>query len=350
MEKDEAFLKEALFEARKRKGFTSPNPSVGAVVVRDGRIIARGHHWAVGYPHAEAVALEGLAPAQVEGSTVYVTLEPCNHHGRTPPCTELLIRNKISRVVYGYRDPDVRVNGSGESALSRAGIRVQAMDLEEIEEFYHPYAHWVKSSYPFVRLKLAVSIDGKFALEGGKRAFLTGPESERFTHTKRLGTDAILTSARTLLCDDPQLNVRLGEEIMKPLYIVDKDLSLKTSLRIFQAPREITVFHDCEDEKRRSALGQSGARFVRVGSRDGLDMDEVMRSIGQRGVHDLWVEAGATLLGAIWRAGLAQEFYLYIAPVTVGSHGTELPDLDFSSCRVRWMESGRDVIGCMERL
>jgi diaminohydroxyphosphoribosylaminopyrimidine deaminase/5-amino-6-(5-phosphoribosylamino)uracil reductase len=347
---DGFFLRRALELAQSRRGFCSPNPSVGALVVREGRILAEGFHRAAGQPHAEVQALKELSLEATTGATLYVSLEPCCHYGRTPPCTDLIIQKGISEVIYAYRDPNPVVAGRGETALRNAGIDTRLVPLAEVAEFYQSYSHWTQTGMPFTTVKLALSLDGKTAGPGGLPLPLTGPEANRFTHERRLRSDAILTTARTVLADDPRLNARLhGVETPKPVIILDRLGRTPQSARIFQTAQSVTVYtgEDVPADRRR-LLADQGATVIAVGTPNGLlPLRQILAQVGEAGYHDLWVEGGAALFTAFIKERIAQRAFLYLAPVIVGEgvSAFESPwEGLLSQAHLTWTPQGRDVM------
>ena len=227
------YLRQALTLAEHRRGFCAPNPSVGAVVVKNNQVLASGSHWQGGAAHAEVAVLQQLS-STAKGATLYVTLEPCCHWGKTPPCTDLIIRQQIAEVIYAMRDPNPQVSGQGERILQQAGISCQPVVVEEVTQFYQSYNHWVHSGKPWVTVKLAMSLDGKIAGEGGRPVAITGADLTTHTHQQRKRADAILTTGRTICYDNPQLNVRLVRESYgKPVYVLDRHLTLPLDAQIF---------------------------------------------------------------------------------------------------------------------
>jgi diaminohydroxyphosphoribosylaminopyrimidine deaminase/5-amino-6-(5-phosphoribosylamino)uracil reductase len=317
------YLYQALELAQLRRGFCAPNPSVGAVVVKDGRILGSGNHWMAGAPHAEVAALADLSPEETAGATLYITLEPCCHWGKTPPCTDLIIKHQISQIVYGFPDPNPAVAGKGHQKLVDAGIDCTHMPLPEIDEFYASYAHWVTTGKPWVTAKLALSLDGCIAGENGEPMSLTGPAAQQFTHQQRLQADAILTTARTICRDNPQLNVRLsGQQHIKPLYVLDTSLSVPLSSRVCKMGISITLFY-AEKQVTASQVEEyslEGIRCIAISQqKDGrLSLPEVLDWIGQDGMHDLWVEAGGECFSALIDASLVQHAFIYVAPMWLG--------------------------------
>ncbi|MES2614668.1 MAG: bifunctional diaminohydroxyphosphoribosylaminopyrimidine deaminase/5-amino-6-(5-phosphoribosylamino)uracil reductase RibD, partial [Bdellovibrionota bacterium] len=230
----EIFLERTLQLAESRRGFCAPNPSVGAVVVKNGKIIAEGFHWERGKPHAEIEALNKIGD-EAKGSHLYVSLEPCCHYGKTPPCTKAIIERGIAKVVYGFQDPNPIVCGKGEAQLRAAGVECQFHPTQSISHFYRSYSYWHKTKKPWVTLKIALSFDGKVSGPQGDPVQITGLECQKFTHENRKKSDAILTSAKTIICDNPQLNARIDNEInAKKVYILDRNLSLPLNAKIFK--------------------------------------------------------------------------------------------------------------------
>ncbi len=339
---DPIYLHQALKLAQIRRGFCSPNPSVGAVIVKNEKVIAEGYHLGPGSAHAEVDALEKLQN-KAQGTTVYVTLEPCCHTGRTPPCTEALIQAGVKHVVYGFCDPNPIVSGKGEAALRAAGIACEHVVLPEIDHFYESYHHWHITKKPFITAKIAMSLDGKIAGKSGEHIQITGAKLQEFTHAKRKTSDAILTTAKTIIQDDPQLNVRHQNEIIaKPLYILDSQLSLPATASIFKTAKSITVFHA-------SGTGKlAGVRYVSVAkNQHGLNLTQIINHIGQDGIHDLWVEAGGQCFSAFMREQLLQRAFMYFAPCWLGEGLTAFTQdfsLNIDSCRLRWEQVGNDVL------
>ena len=346
-EYDQYFMQRALQLAASRRGFCAPNPAVGAVVVKDGKIIGEGAHWACGQAHAEAAALRPLGEAAA-GARLYVTLEPCSHHGRTPPCTDLIIRKGIREVIYGMRDPNPRVPGQGAQILQRAGVNCRQLSVPEIDDFYQSYRYWLNKRLPWVTLKLAMSLDGKIAGTEGQPVALTGSECQRLTHQHRLKSDAILTTVKTILADDPQLNVRLdGETIAKPLYILDSQLRLPLTATVFRTAQSLTVFHSATASPAKQAQLQSAdVRCLAVESTDqGLLLPEILTLIGADGCHDLWVEAGGRCFNSFLSQDLAQQTLIYLAPKILGANALAAFEKPFHWNRtVTWTSCGDDAL------
>lgn len=329
---------QALDFARTRRGFCAPNPAVGAVIVGDGKVLSVGRHWAAGHPHAEVDAISQLTAKQLQGASIFVTLEPCCHHGRTPPCTELIIRSGITQVFYSQADPNPQVAGKGAQQLHAAGLVCERHEVPEISEFYASYLYWTQTKRPFCTAKLAISADHKIAGPNSEPVAITGAECQQFTFKQRLHCDALLTSATTIINDDPQLNVRLTEQpVSKPVYIIDSRCRLPLSSKIFTTASVVTVLHANDvPQERVIALQQRGAICKAVTlTQDNADPQhlsllEVMDFIGQQGVHDLWVEAGGCLFQALVEQGLVQKMLIYQSNRRLGNDATPAFQNNFS--------------------
>ncbi len=314
------YLTEALKLAQIRKGFAAPNPSVGAVLVINDQIIASGFHEGVGQAHAEVVACSKV-DFDLSEAILYVTLEPCCHWGRTPPCTDLIIRKGIKQVYFGYEDPNPEVAGQGQKILQQHGITCLKIDHEEINLFYRSYLHWVQTKKPWVVSKLAISLDAKIADDVSKPVNITGQEAREYTHQGRKRADAILTSAKTIIQDNPFLNVRLNNDVIaKQLFVLDAHLDLPLTANIFSSTDKITVFHSSEDEHKISTLKTVGAQCQKVSvANNQLNLQEVIQHIGFMGVQELWVEAGGKVFSSLVQQDLAQQSYIYVAPKLLGN-------------------------------
>jgi len=318
------YLKTALTLAEIRKGFCAPNPCVGAILVKNDQIIAKGFHQASGFPHAEVDAINKVDASLVQDATLYVTLQPCCHTAKkTPPCTELIIKSGILKVVYGFRDPNPAVNGCADKILQDAGIECIHHPLALIDNFYMSYAFWWKHKRPFTTAKLAMSLDGKIAGENGKRVQLTGDIAQQFTHQQRKHTDAILTTAKTVSLDNPFLNCRInGNTYKKPLYILDNHLSTSISANIFNSAESITIFHNISvNKKEQNRFRKYDIRFFPVKSNtNDLDLLEILKKIGQDGIMDLWIEAGGKNFQSFVQNNLLQHAFIYLAPIWLGGN------------------------------
>ncbi len=351
MNNDQKWLLHALKLAEQRRGFCAPNPVVGAVVIKNDRILGEGVHWTCGSSHAEVIALEA-AGKEADGAILYVTLEPCAHIGRTPPCTDVIMQSGIREVIYGFEDPNFRVKGGGAILLNQAGIRCHRYSLSEIEEFYKSYCFWLAEDRPWVTAKIALSLDGKIAGPQGAPIQITGEECRVFTHQQRRRSDAILTSVATILADDPQLNVRLENQIeFKPLYILDSHLRLPCSAKIFRSDKAITVFHNSQVSLTRiKELQDKNVKCLPIAMcENGLNLPSVLSLIGKDGVHDLLVEAGGKVFKSFTELGLAQTLFIYIAPRILGEEmmafsKDPLSFIDKGSSSIHWSALGDDAI------
>ncbi len=321
---DSAFLRLALAEAI--KGTTSPNPHVGAVVLSpNGEIVGRGFHPRAGREHAEVMAIRA-AGERARGGTLYVTLEPCNHHGRTPPCTDAIVAAGIERVVVGVRDPNPNVCGGGNAQLRAAGISVTELSDEGCERVIRPFAKHAKTGRPWVRLKLAASLDGRIAAATGVSKWITGPEARRRVHQTRAMVDAIAVGVGTALADDPSLTVRDVPAIEghdPPVRVViDSAARVPVSSLLVRTAREIPTRVVVAEGADTSALEQRGVLVTRVPrGADGVDLAAALDALGKLSIVDLLVEGGAKLAGALIAHDLVDEVQWYVAPIALGDRG-----------------------------
>ena len=294
----ETYLKQALALAKPFKGYCAPNPAVGAVLVEQGNIIAEGAHTGPGNPHAEVEAIKRAS--KITPSTIlYVTLEPCSHQGRTPPCVDAIINAGIKTVYFSFKDPNPII--AGQSVLNEKGIHCEQVEVNDINDFYQSYAYWTKNQKPFVTAKLAMSMDGKIAGQHGKPVLITGSKTNQFTHELRNQSDAILTSARTIINDDPQMNVRLNQTSRsKPLYILNSNLKLPENAKIFETAKSVTVFTPEENESY-------------------VCLDSLLARVGQDGAHDLFIEAGGKCFNQFIKHNLVHTAYVYVGKKVLGS-------------------------------
>lgn len=317
-------MHEALALAQGAIGLSDPNPRVGCVIVAtDGRVIGRGHTQQAGGPHAEAMALrDALAHGEsTAGATAYVTLEPCAHHGRTPPCCDALIEAGIARVAMSIEDPFPLVAGRGVARLRAAGIAVEVGELAAAaRELNIGFFSRIERGRPWVRLKAAVSIDGRTALENGISQWITGPAARTDGHAWRKRAGAILTGVGTVLDDDPRLDVRLVETARQPLrVVVDSRLDTPPASRILASPGQVLLYAADPDASRAASLEVGGAEIARVPGPDGkVDLSAMLADLAARGINELHVEAGHKLNGSLVRERLVDEFLIYMAPRLIG--------------------------------
>jgi len=317
---DSEHMARALRLARRGWYTAHPNPRVGCVLVRDGEVVGEGWHAVPGEAHAEINAIAS-AGERARGSTAYVTLEPCAHHGKTAPCADAMVDAGVTRVLAAMRDPFPAVAGQGFERLAAAGIAVSHGLLEsEARRLNEGFLSRVERGRPFVRLKLAASLDGATAMTSGESHWITGPEARRDVQRLRAASGAIMTGSGTVLADDPALTVRdAGLGSRQPLRVVlDSRLRTPIAAKLLRSDGETLIL--CSDDRRRVALEAAGAVVHQVGTDSrGLALGEVLLLLGQRGVNDLLVEAGPKLSGALAAAGLVDELVIYQAPHIMGS-------------------------------
>lgn len=321
---DERWMDLALVHAK--SGKPSPNPHVGAVIVKDGELIATGHHERAGADHAEIAALR-VAAARAAGATLYVTLEPCNHHGRTPPCTDAMIAAKVARVVIGCRDPNPHVDGNGAEALKAAGIEVVVGVREPLcRAQIMPWTKHVTTGLPYVSLKLALSLDGRIATRSGASKWVTGPDARAKVHLLRSRSDAVAVGIGTAVADDPRLTVRDAPGDSPLRVVFDTNLRLTKESRLASLASEIPTLALCGPEapvEAEETLAGLGVEIVRIPlSTEGrLDVVTALRFLAQRGVVSMLVEGGAELAGSFLAGQLADELHAFIAPILLGPRG-----------------------------
>jgi diaminohydroxyphosphoribosylaminopyrimidine deaminase/5-amino-6-(5-phosphoribosylamino)uracil reductase len=319
---DYELMSRALRLARRGRYSAHPNPRVGCVVVADGAIVGEGWHRRTGEAHAEIHALE-QAGRSARGATVYVTLEPCSHHGRTPPCADALVEAGVARVIAAMEDPNPKVAGAGFRRLSEAGIAVRQGLLQELAEALNEgFISRVRRGRPFVRFKVAASLDGATAMASGESRWITGAEARADVQKLRAASGAVMTGVGTVVDDDPSLTVRddrLDTAGTQPLRVVlDTALRTPVDAQILRQDGETLVF--CLDDRRRGPLERAGATVVVADAEDGrVALPAVLADLAARGVSDLLVEAGPTLGGALLAANLVDELVIYQAPHIMGS-------------------------------
>ncbi|MGE0642318.1 MAG: bifunctional diaminohydroxyphosphoribosylaminopyrimidine deaminase/5-amino-6-(5-phosphoribosylamino)uracil reductase RibD [Nitrospira sp.] len=328
-EQDLRFMTLALRLAAKGQGTTSPNPMVGALVVRQGKIMGQGFHLRPGTPHAEILALQQAA-AHARGATLYVTLEPCCHlNKRTPPCVPEIIQSGIRRAVIAMQDPNPSVKGRGVAALKRAGLSVTVgLARAKAEELNRAYCHWMKTGRPYVTLKAGMTLDGQLATARGESRWITGEASRREVHQLRSHVDAVLTGVNTVLADDPALTARTGARFNKvaarqPLRIVvDSRLHIPVTAQILaqqDTAKTIIATTAAASRSRRSVLQKQGIEILTLPTRrDRVSLTALLRQLGRRGITSLLVEAGSELNAAMLAAKLVSRIRFYIAPRLLG--------------------------------
>jgi diaminohydroxyphosphoribosylaminopyrimidine deaminase/5-amino-6-(5-phosphoribosylamino)uracil reductase len=316
---DVAMMRRALALAARGRGTTRPNPMVGCVIARGDRIVAEGWHVRPGGDHAEVAALRKL-DGKAKGATAYVTLEPCNHTGRTGPCTEALLNAGVSRVVYAIKDPNPRVRGGGAARLKRNGVLVEnGVCADDAAELDRGYLKWVTTGRPWVTLKAAVSLDGKIAARGGDSKWITGEGARREAHRLRAQHDAILVGAGTVTADDPSLTVR-GVHGHDPQRVI-----LDGKLRVSPRAKAIPGSWIFTTARGGDALVKRGATIVRMkGGKHGIAAAALLDELGRRQITSVLVEGGSEVHGMLVRAGVVDEVAIFIAPVLIGGDGIGL--------------------------
>jgi len=330
---DYEFMSRAIRLANKGLYSTHPNPRVGCVITKDNHIVGEGWHQIAGQAHAEVNALL-QAGTNATGSTVYVTLEPCCHTGKTPPCTDSLIKAGVSRVIAAMQDPHDKVAGQGFKRLTDAGINVDVGLLEEQARQLNPgFIKRMQRGLPLLRVKMAMSLDGRTAMASGESKWITSEASRHDVQHWRAQSAAILTGIGTILADDPSLTVRLDDNSMKlqPLCIIlDSKLRLPTTAKVIQQQDDILLFTASSDNSKIAELEALGITIQQVEKTDaGLDLEGVLKYLASIEINEVMLEAGAELAGGFIAAGLVDELLIYMAPVLMGNQAKGLANLPF---------------------
>ncbi|MDR3501762.1 MAG: bifunctional diaminohydroxyphosphoribosylaminopyrimidine deaminase/5-amino-6-(5-phosphoribosylamino)uracil reductase RibD [Legionella sp.] len=343
--KHEQYLLCALEEAIKGRGFCSPNPSVGAVAVKNNEIIARDFHKGAGTAHAEVLVFKQF-PKNTDNVTLYVSLEPCNHWGRTPPCVDAIVNHGVREVFYAYKDPNPVVkNNDTPTILEQHGIKSTFIQLNKIDEFYESYTHWRLTGKPFVTAKIAQTLDGKIAELNGKPCKISNEHCDEFTHNQRKSTDVILTSARTVNNDNPLLNARSDHDVhAKNIAIIDTHHSLNADARIFNTAKKIHIF--CSNAPEQIIERENVSYHVVASDEHGLKLEDVITQLGTLGYHDVWVEAGARIFSQLHEANLVDRTYIYIAPNILGANALSNYTNNYfqGSKSVTWQMMGNNIM------
>lgn len=323
--RDFQHMARALQLARNGMFTAHPNPRVGCVLARDGRIIGEGWHARAGGDHAEIAALKNCADAR--GATAYVTLEPCSHHGKTPPCADALIEAGIARVVAAMQDPNPLVAGNGLARLRAAGIATECGILEDDARRLNPgFIKRMTEGRPFIRSKLAMSLDGRTALASGESKWITSHAARQDVHRLRAQSAAILTGIDTVLADDPALTARIDEDLLQPLRIVlDSRLRMPANAQLAKLPGRSLILTCGEDRHKIAALEDAGFEIHRLPQKNGrIDLNAVTAFLAGQQINELLVEAGPTLNGALLAENLVDEWIVYMAPCVLGDRGRGL--------------------------
>ncbi|WP_380184709.1 bifunctional diaminohydroxyphosphoribosylaminopyrimidine deaminase/5-amino-6-(5-phosphoribosylamino)uracil reductase RibD [Kalamiella sp. sgz302252] len=331
---DEIYMARALELARRGRFTTTPNPNVGCVIVRDGVIVGEGYHFRAGEPHAEVHALR-MAGEKARGATAYVTLEPCSHHGRTPPCCDALIAAGVARVVAAMQDPNPEVAGRGLYRLQQAGIEVShGLMMQEAEALNRGFLKRMRTGFPWLQLKLGASLDGRTAMANGESQWITSPEARRDVQRLRAQSSAILTTSATVLADDPSLTVRWDElsrdtqanyaqqDLRQPVRVViDSNNRVTPQHRLIAQPGETWLARRQPDEL---SWPDNVEQFTVPQLNGQTDLVSLLMLLGRRQINSVWVEAGAKLAGALLAAGVVDELIVYLAPKLLGDNARGL--------------------------
>jgi diaminohydroxyphosphoribosylaminopyrimidine deaminase/5-amino-6-(5-phosphoribosylamino)uracil reductase len=323
--RDAFYMARAIQLARKGRYTTDPNPRVGCILVKDDVVIGEGWHVKAGQGHAEVEALKNTPDAR--GATAYVTLEPCSHQGRTPPCSDALIKAGVSRVVAAMQDPNPLVSGKGLEKLKAAGIEVVSGVLQEdAQALNRGFIKRMTENRPFVRSKLAMSLDGRTAMASGESKWITSDKSRADVQRLRAESSAILTGISTVLADDPALNARIDGDVLQPVRVVlDTKLTMPISAQMAKLPGRSLILACAEDQQKQQALQQAGFEVHQLPGKNGrLDLHAVMEFLAGQQINELLVEAGAVLNGALLEEGLVDEVIIYMAPCILGDQGRGL--------------------------
>ena len=322
MTSDAAFMRQALAEGRRGLGRSSS--PVGAVVVAGGRVVGRGFHCQDGAPHAEVMALRD-AGVRARGATLYLTLEPCNHHGRTPPCTDAVRAAGIRRVVFAVHDPNPHVRGGGALRLRRAGVQVESgVEAEAGAELIAGFSSRVRRGLPLVTLKLAATLDGRIATRSGAARWITGPAARQLVHTWRNEMDVVMVGAGTVIADDPRLTCRVAGGRDPLRVVVDGRLRIPLGARVLtkKAARGTVVATVNANPRKQAAIQARGAEVLALPGRDGVfSLRRLLRRLAARGVNSVLLEGGATLAAAALRERVVDRLALFVAPKLIGGDG-----------------------------
>ena len=338
---DEKYMAMAIELAKKGYGYTAPNPVVGAVIVKDGCMIGQGYHEKYGEPHAERNALASCTQSP-KGATIYVTLEPCCHHGKQPPCTEAILQAGISRVVTGSGDPNPLVGGKGIQILKDHGIQVKEHVMkEECDALNQAFFHYIQTGCPYVTMKYAMTIDGKIAAYTGASKWVTGEEARHHVHEQRKKNTAIMVGIGTVLADDPMLNCRI-EGGRDPVRIIcDTHLKMPVTSKIVKTAKDIPTIIACctADEELQRPYREAGCKILLTEKKmNHIDLEQLMEQLGKEKIDSILLEGGGMLNWAALNAGIVQKIQAYIAPKIFGGTtaktpvegiGVEVPDQAF---------------------
>lgn len=365
---DHEWMARALQLAQKGAFTTSPNPNVGCVIVKDGEMVGEGFHYRTGEPHAEVHAMR-MAGEKARGATAYVTLEPCSHYGRTPPCAKGLIDAGVSKVIAAMVDPNPQVSGRGLRMLQDAGVEVtHGLLQQQAEQLNLGFIKRMREGMPFVQLKLASTLDGRTALNNGESKWITGPQARSDVQRYRAQASAILSTSETVLADNPSLTVRYSElpesvqgcykecDLRQPVrVIIDSKNRVSPDFNLFSLPGDIILV-------RTKASSMSYPQHVEellIEEKDGgVDLEAMLKQLAERGLHRIWVEAGATLAGSLLEANLVDDFILYQAPKLIGDKGRAVVNMSEKTLMAQvpqlkikeMLQVGSDIKLCLQVL
>jgi diaminohydroxyphosphoribosylaminopyrimidine deaminase/5-amino-6-(5-phosphoribosylamino)uracil reductase len=333
LEQDKKFMLEALALARSQMGKTSPDPLVGAVIVKNGKIISRGYHAEQATPHAEAFAIK-KAGAKAKGSTLYLNLEPCCHYGYNPPCTNTIIKAGIRKVVAAMQDPNPLVSGKGFAQLKEAGIEVKVGVLEsEAKSLNEIFIKFIKRNMPFVILKSAMSLDGKIATSTKESLYITNKASRQYVHTLRVFVDAVMTSVRTVKIDDPKFTARdIGNEKIQKRnpkkIIIDAmaEIPLRSNVLKNEPEKTIVVIGETAPRSRIGAIRKTGAVIIKINTKNGkFDLKKLMVELGEDNITSIMIESGGNFADSALKSGIVDKVIYFIAPKIIGGKDAPTP-------------------------
>jgi diaminohydroxyphosphoribosylaminopyrimidine deaminase / 5-amino-6-(5-phosphoribosylamino)uracil reductase len=344
MKTDQYYMNLALELAATARGKTNPNPLVGAIIVKDGMIVGSGLHRVSGEPHAEVHAFS-MAGDHAKDATLYVTLEPCSHYGKTPPCAELVKHSGVRRVVVAMQDPNPLVAGRGIGILREAGIEVEVGVLEQEARLLNErFVHNMITGTPFIISKVAMTLDGKLATHNGHSKWITGAEARESVHQLRNNVDAIMVGIGTVLADDPELTTRLPEGGKSPIRIIlDSNLRIPLDAKVTDTSEAKTwiITSETADQQKKDLLKEKGLEvFVVPSGENGLYLPELLARLYENGITDVLLEGGSELNGTFLQAGLINKFLIFIAPKLLGGRNSKTP---FAGKDLERMDQALDV-------
>ena len=358
MTNDNIYMRRALSLAKRGAGWVNPNPVVGAVLVKDGRIIGEGFHEFFGGPHAEVNALQGVSDESAAGSVLYVTLEPCVHEGKTSPCVNLILEKKITKVVVGMADPNPLINGQGISFLQSKGIQVEVgLMASRAREMNEVFIKYITTKHPFVLLKSAMTLDGKIATVTNASRWITGETSRKMVHLLRQRLSAVMVGVNTVMFDDPLLNIRLKGVCKNPLKVIaDTHGRISTEAKVLTNDPQLTLIATTElaDPAKIKQIERMGAQVMICPLKNSMvDLGFVMNSLGVMGIDSIMIEGGSTLAFSALQEGIVDKVISFIAPkilgganapTAVGGIGIEKMEDAINLTKLRTRKVGQDLM------